>query len=67
MNYNKINVQKMEIFFFIKGKVICKQMEKYLTSLVSKEMPIRNHCDINKSLLEWLSEKTQYFKVLLKI
>ena len=32
----------MEIFF-IKDKVICKQMEKYLTSLVSKEMPIRNH------------------------
>lgn len=54
MSYNKINMQKMEIFF-IKDKVICKQIKKYLTSLVSKEMPIRNHCDINKSLLEWLS------------
>lgn len=51
----------MEIFFFIKGKVICKQMEKYLTSFVSKEMPVRNHCDINKSLLE-LSEKTSISK-----
>ena len=60
MSYNKINMQKMEIFL-IKDKMICKQIKKYLTSLVSKEMPIRNHCDINKSLLEWLSKKNPVF------